>query len=1179
MYGDAMAVATCQNCGTENPASARFCMSCGAQQERRCWNCGAVAPPEARFCMECGSSLEGEQAPAPAAPQAARPAAIPPEERRQVTVLFADLSGYTAASEGMDPEQVKVLVDGALRRLVEEVDRFGGTVDKYIGDNVMALFGAPVAHEDDAERAVRAGLGMQAAMGEINERLSRTHGTTFALRVGVNSGEVVAGAVGDAYTVVGDAVNVASRLQSAAERGSVTVGERTMRATGSAIEYRELEPLTLKGKAQPVPAWEAIEPAAAHPRRRATDSRSPLVGRTHELDLLESLAQRVARERRAHLVTVVGEAGVGKSRLLDELRRRLGDAPDSPVVHVGRCPAYGSAVVYWALGEVLREEFEIADGDSAEAARQKLTDGVEQRLDPEEASRQGATIARLLGIGSSQDSAAGEEEDPQRLRESFFAAVRALLEAIANERPLVIAFEDIHWADDGMLDLIEHLAQRVRAPLLMLCLTRDALFDRRADWGTGRRNATSLGLEPLTDDEVRELVSALLPATDNGAAALVAERSEGNPLFAEEMVRLAEEGGEGNELPDSVQGVLAARLDSLPPFERQLVQHAAVSGRTFWPGSLATVAQREGGDLDEALRSLEDKDFLVGSSGPARLSGERELGFKHVLIRDVAYGMLPKAVRARRHFEVARYVEERAGDRADEVVGLLAEHYGRAAALAQETHLEEPLRGQLEVKALELLETAGDGAAALYSNAEAFDHYSAAAGLEATDAASRARLREKQGDMALLLGRVDPAIEAWEECLEHHSGDEDQARLGDLNRKVGAALWQKGAVKEAIERYQRGIGLLKDGPPALELVRLYEEAATLYMHTGDNMLAIYAAEKALRLAERLEEAGAASRAHEVFGRVFGRMGDGAKARENLERSVEIARSSGPDNLIRALIALGSHLDMSEADYGGAAAAYSEARELARRVGDLAAEAELQSALALVAAYRADWDEVAALTEASLELAEREGLARSLAYPYALRGLLRWRAGEFDRAEETYRRALAIAEETGWSEVAYWALFGLALTLRDSGDLPGALEALAQALGVCERAGLVAQSIQANAARAVNLMLAGERDQAVEVAAETSAQAERLPYPAARAASLQATGACTLDPGALAESRALWEELGRPLDAAWCDVLTAQVAADARPDAAREAIDRAVTTFERLGVGHMAERARALVRVA
>ncbi len=608
-----------------------------------------------------------------------------------------------------------------------------------MGDNVMALFGAPVAHEDDAERAVRAGLGMQEAMGEINEQLAVTHGTTFSLRVGVNTGEVVAGAVGDAYTVVGDAVNVASRLQSAAERGSVTVGERTMRATLGGIEYRELVPLTLKGKAEPVPAWEAIAAVAAQPARRPVGARSPLVGRAHELDLLESLAQRVGREGRAHLVTVVGEAGVGKSRLLSEVKQRLVEWPDGPTLREGRCPAYGSSVVYWALGEVLREEFEIDEADSAEMAWRKLADGVEGRLGsnggPGEPRRQATTIARLLGIGPSQELPSADDEDPQRLRESFFAAIRALIEAIARERPLVVAFEDIHWADDGMLDLIDHLAQRVRAPLLLLCLTRDALFERRADWGSGRRNATSLGLEPLSDQEARELASALLPSGGAGpAAALVAERSEGNPLFAEEIARhLTEEAGEQGELPDSVQGVLAARLDSLPAFERHLIQHAAVSGRTFWPGSLMSIAQQEGGDLAEALSSLEDKDFVVGSTGPTRLGGEREFAFKHVLIRDVAYGMLPKAVRARRHYEMARYIEERAGDRAEEVVGLLAEHYGRAAALARESHLEQALREELESKALELLETAGDGAAALYSNAEAFDHYSSACELDGAD--------------------------------------------------------------------------------------------------------------------------------------------------------------------------------------------------------------------------------------------------------------------------------------------------------------------------------------------------------------------------------------------------------------------------------------------------------------
>src|SRR5215211_7794693 len=350
----------CGSCGTENPAGARFCMSCGNALERRCPSCGTPAPAEARFCMTCGSALDAPVGPGPA-PRAPGPetVTIPPEERRQVTVLFADLSGYTS------------LVDRALLRLGHEVERYGGTVDKYIGDNVMAIFGAPVAHEDDVERAVRAGLGMQAAMTEVNDGLP--DGAHFALRVGVNTGEVLAGAVGDAYTVVGDTVNVASRLQTAARPGSVTVGERTMRATDAAVEYEELEPLTLKGKAEPVPAWEAVGLIAEHSVRRvAPASELPLVGRQQELDALDSLYQRVVREGTSHLVTVVGEAGVGKSRLLREFERRLEEHPSKPTVRTGRCLPYGSGIVFWALGEVLRAECGIVESDSSEEAWGKL---------------------------------------------------------------------------------------------------------------------------------------------------------------------------------------------------------------------------------------------------------------------------------------------------------------------------------------------------------------------------------------------------------------------------------------------------------------------------------------------------------------------------------------------------------------------------------------------------------------------------------------------------------------------------------------------------------------------------------------------------------------------------------------------------------------------------------------
>ena len=557
-------------------------MSCGAGLAATCPSCGTENPPEAKFCIECGTGLSGAGEPAtarpgPAPPEHLRPAQLP-EERRKATVLFADLSGYTAVAERMDPEAVKSMVDRALRRLGEEVTRFGGTVDKFIGDNVMAVFGAPVAHEDDPERAVRAGLAMQAAMAEINERIE---GVEFALRVGINSGEVLAGQVGDGYTVIGDPVNVASRLQSAARPASVTVGEITHRLTRSSIEYVELEPLRLKGKSEPVAAWEAVRIAVAG--TSLTRAPTPLIGREEESEQLSSLFDKVVREERSHLVTVIGQAGVGKSRLLRELAAEVGERQDSPLMRVGRCPAYGSGLAYWALGEIVRDQFQIVDTDDSDAAWAKLRSGFEKLFaegggeSEEPPERLAATIARPLGVEVPDEVAEGallEGEDPQQTRARLFSAVRSLVEAAARIHPLVLAIEDIHWADEGMLDLIEYLARWVRGPVLMVCLARDELLDRRPGWGGGRRNATTIALEPLGRDRARELVAALLPGDegecDSRVVAQVAERSGGNPLFAEEMVnRILEEGGRpGEALPETVHAVLAARLDALTPPER-----------------------------------------------------------------------------------------------------------------------------------------------------------------------------------------------------------------------------------------------------------------------------------------------------------------------------------------------------------------------------------------------------------------------------------------------------------------------------------------------------------------------------------------------------------------------------------------------------------------------------------
>ena len=1155
-------------------------MSCGAALEQRCPSCGEPVPPGARFCPQCGTPLQaGTRRARPLAPPA--PEAPPAEERRQVTVLFADLSGYTAVAERMDPEAVKALVDRALRRLGQEVERFGGQVDKYIGDNVMAIFGAPVAHEDDAERAVRAGLGMQAAMEEINAELGRDwEGVSFELRAGVNTGEVLAGRVGESYTVIGDTVNVAARLQAAGRPGSVTVGDRTRRATAASIAYEALEPLELKGKAEPVPAF-VVTGALSVPSRPLRPGReAPLVGRADEVALLESVYGRVEREGRPHLVTLVGAAGVGKSRLLRELEALLRARAPAPNLRQGRCLPYGSSIVFWALGEVVRTECGIVDSDPSDVAWRKLCDRLQQlvietgeRVTRDTGLRQAALLARLLGIEAPASLSPSESADPQRTREAFFSVVRWMIEAIAAERPLVLAFEDIHWADDGMLDLIEHLAQWVRGPLMLLCLARDELLERRASWGGGRRSATSIFLDPLTPDETRDLIASLLPpeAGQSELVPLVAERAGGNPFFAEEMVRrLVEEGAsDATALPDTVQALLAARLDSLDRFERRLVQQAAVVGRVFWADALAPVA--EGRDLERALTALRDKDIVIPGEGTT-LSGQPELAFKHVLIRDVAYGMLPKAVRARKHYEVGGFIEQRAGDRTDEVVALLAEHYSRAAALGAEARFEPTELQPIQAKAARFLEAAGDAAAAFYSNPEAFSHYQSAREL-AADAGDGARIGEKQGDVALRLGRVNAAIAVWEECLEHHRMYEDLERVAGLHRKIGAALAHKGERKAAIEHHQKGINLLKDGPPNLELVRLYEEAAWLYMQTGDNMLAIYASEKALRLAERLDETRAASRAHGIFGRVFGRIGDTEKARENLERSVELARGSDHGETILALLALGHHLEISEADYSGAEAAYREGLDLAVEVGDVPAQVELHAGLAQLAVYRADWEGVERSSDASARLSEREGLVGKLCLPSALRGLLHWRDGDWDEAERLYRRAHELAVQVGWSEVAFTSLFGLSAVLRDRGDYGGAVAALAQALDVCERAGLIGQSIQAMSARAIALAMSGKADAAREGAEEAVELAARLHYPVGEAAAAEADGATSMNAERLRAARTRWLALGRPLDAARCQLEVGRVLSGA---AAEQALERAASEYEALGIPHQAQAARAAV---
>src|SRR5436309_3717958 len=496
----------------------------------------------------------------------------PRRERKVVTVLFADLVGFTARAEALDPEDVEAILAPYHERLRSELERFGGTVEKFIGDAVMALFGAPVAHEDDPERAVRAALAIRDWIVEEGESLQ--------VRVGVNTGEALV-ALGARSSqgegmAAGDVVNTAARIQTAAPVNAILVGEQTYRATADIIEYRESEPVVAKGKSNPVLAWQAVA-ARSRSGVEAQRASAPLVGRQRELELLVSTVARVREERSPQLVTLVGVPGIGKSRLVLELANVLEQDRALITWRQGRSLPYGEGVTFWALGEIVKAQAGILENDSAEQARAKLRRAVaELVVDGAEQELLDVHLRALAGIGG-EKAAASEGES--------FAAWRRFLEVLAEQRPLVLVFEDLHWADDALLDFVDELVERVAdVPLLVLSTARPELLERRPGWGGGKPNAVTLSLPPLPDDATARLVASLLDRP-----ALAAERQQallakigGNPLYAEQYTRALVERGDLDELPETVQGIIAARLDGLADEEKRVLQDAAVLGRVFW---------------------------------------------------------------------------------------------------------------------------------------------------------------------------------------------------------------------------------------------------------------------------------------------------------------------------------------------------------------------------------------------------------------------------------------------------------------------------------------------------------------------------------------------------------------------------------------------------------------------
>jgi class 3 adenylate cyclase len=647
----------CARCGESNAAGQRFCSSCGTSLWLPCPSCGEPSPPGARFCGNCGTALDATNTAPPVRSQ-------PVEERRLATVLFADLSGFTALSEHTDPEDVRALVDRCVALLSAIVDRYGGHLDKVIGDAVLAVWGAPVTHEDDAERAVRAALEMQTCAHEHAEDFGG-----LTLRIGVNSGELMFAPVGpDSHrtqTVMGDVVNTASRLQTSAPRGGVLVGEETWRATRRSIQYEALPPFVVKGKEEPLDAWLAVEPLEATPSERPLSS-VRMVGRDRELGLLTATWERAVADRRSHLTVVLGAPGIGKSRLCRELRVQV--EGEARVMH-GRSLSYGDSMGYSSFAEIVRQALGLLETDRPSDALTKLTQRV-QALPGIDANRVIEALSVIIGLGS-----ATVENRP-----ALFDATRQFVEALGREQPTILGFEDLHWAEPTLLDLVEFLASRVRnVPILFLASARPELFDLRPTFGAGLSSYTVLPVAALDDTAAEELTRELFQQHAVAPAVLerISDVAGGNPLFIEELASSVAEGTTDptHGLPTSVVSIIAARLDALPPHERRLLMDASVIGRVFWPSMLAGLDPSPG--LDDSLRSLEDREFIRREQD-FDLGADVAYAFRHGSIREVAYNMLPRAERKARHALVASMGEERFGDRPGSFAVVMAHHWKEA---------------------------------------------------------------------------------------------------------------------------------------------------------------------------------------------------------------------------------------------------------------------------------------------------------------------------------------------------------------------------------------------------------------------------------------------------------------------------------------------------------------------
>ncbi len=951
-----------------------------------CPSCATELPEGSRFCLSCGARL--------AAPAAAA------EERKVVTTLFCDLVASTAMSESADPEDVDALLrryDAVARRVVES---HGGTVEKFIGDAVVAVFGVPAVHEDDPERAVRAGLRIVQAL----EGMMRPDGSPLQVRIGVNTGEAlvrldVTPGSGEGF-LTGDAVNVAARLQAAARPGVVVAGALTHELTAKLFDYAELAPASLKGKAVPVRLWQAKAPLARTGTAAARDFLTPLMGRQPELARLQELFAETVASSASQCALVAGEPGVGKSRLVAELFSSIDALPELVTWRQGRCLPYGENVSFWALAEIVKAQAGVLDSDDRRVAAEKLEQAIPAGPDHTWLAER---LRPLLGLEASQAT-----------REENFAAWRRFLAQLAAGGPAVLVFEDLHWADDGMLEFLEHLAgQAAGAPLLIVATTRPVLFERHSDY-LSSVPITRLDLAPLSDEDTQRLVAALLKteALPPAVSAPILERCAGNPLYAEEFTALLRERGlliesagglalaegDGLPLPGTVQAVIAARLDDLPAESKALLADAAVIGQTFWAGAVATLGEREAEHAERILGGLAGS-ALIRPAQTSTMAGEREYSFGHVLARDVAYGELPRAARARKHAAFATWLEAKAGERAGDLADVLAHHYMIALELA-EVLRDVPLRESLIAPSLRYLGLAGARAMDL-DVAAAERHFARALELAPADGAERPRLLAQWAIAVHNGGRHGESVTALEAAIDKLRAAGERRHAAEAMVYLARALERLGR-PEAQTANLEAVALLEDDEPCRELVFALHTAAIGEGNLGRPERARQLAERALASAELLglsARGGDAQASGYYRGALMARgsarcqLGD-VGGLDDMREASEAAAAQGLDPILVANYAITTY-----AVKGPAAAVpiCEQCLGLCRDRGLLYLEVAMRAALLEAQCDGGAWDEVLATSSELMDMLEAaEDICTLVEAQVSLR-VLRARRGEIDPA--------------------------------------------------------------------------------------------------------------------------------------------------------------------------------------